>query len=217
MRPEPPRLRGLYLVTPRERDTGRLLELTGQGLQGGAVAVQYRAKDAAPAEALEQALALRALCDRHHAIFIVNDSVELAMLVGADGVHLGREDGDVAVARRAMPRGILGVSCYADPARAHEAVRSGADYVAIGSVFASTTKPGAVRAPLAAIGAARAAGAPVVAIGGITPVNAVQAIAAGAEMVAVIAAVFEAPDPRAAAAAFAKLFQERQPPSHVRA
>jgi thiamine-phosphate pyrophosphorylase len=217
MSAEPPRLRGLYLVTPRDRDTARLLTRTGLALEGGAAAVQYRAKDAAPADALEQALALRALCDRHGALFIVNDSVQLALEVDADGVHLGREDGDIAAARRVMPSGVLGVSCYAEPARAQEAVRCGADYVAIGSVFASTTKPDAIRAPLSALGAARAAGVPVVAIGGITPSNAAQAIAAGADMVAVIAAVYEAPDPRAAAAAFAKLFEERQPPLHVRA
>jgi thiamine-phosphate pyrophosphorylase len=211
-----PRWRGLYVITPRERDTRRLLERVGLALEGGAAAVQYRAKDAGPGEALEQALALRALCDRRGALFIVNDSVELAAAVDADGVHLGRDDGDVAAARRALPAGLVGVSCYADMARVKAAAAAGADYVAIGSVFPSTTKPQAVRAPLDLLGEARAAGRPVVAIGGITPGNAGQAIEAGADMLAVISAVFDAPDVRQAAAEFAKLFQERQPSLHVR-
>lgn len=216
MAAEPARLRGLYVITPRERDTGRLLQRVGLALEGGAAAVQYRAKDAVPQEALEQALALRALCDRHAALFIANDSAELAAAVGADGVHLGRDDGEIAPARAALPAGIVGVSCYADLARVHAAAGRGADYVAIGSVFASTTKPQAVRAPLALLAQARAAGVPVVAIGGITPDNAPQVIDAGADMVAVISAVFDAPDLRAAAAQFAKLFEERQPHLHVR-
>lgn len=210
------RLRGLYVITPRERDTTRLAGLVRASLEGGAAAVQYRAKDARPEEARAQAAVLRELCARHGALFIVNDSAALAAEVDAGGVHLGREDGDVGAARAAMPRGIVGVSCYADPQRALAAARAGADYVAIGSVFASATKPAAVRAPLAALGAARAAGIPVVAIGGITPANAGKAIDAGADMVAVIRAVFDAPDVRAAAAAIAKLFEERQPHSHVR-
>jgi thiamine-phosphate pyrophosphorylase len=216
MAAESRRLRGLYVVTPRERDTSRLLKLVGASLEGGAAAVQYRAKDAAASEALEQSLALRALCDRHGALFIVNDSAALAASVGADGVHLGRDDGEVAAARALLPTALIGVSCYDDPRRAHAAARAGAGYVAIGSVFASSTKPGAVRAPLEALGAARGAGVPVVAIGGITPGNAASAIAAGADMVAVISAVFDAPDVRLAARAFAQLFEERQPPLHVR-
>jgi thiamine-phosphate pyrophosphorylase len=139
--------------------------------------------------------------------FIVNDSVELALAVGADGVHLGRDDDDAREARRRMPRGLIGVSCYADLDRARAAAAAGADYVAIGSVFASSTKPHAVRAPRALLARAReVSGLPVVAIGGITPANAPQAIAAGADMLAVINAVFDAADPRAAATAFSRLF-----------
>lgn len=216
MTPEPGRLRGLYVITPRERDTARLVERVRASLEGGAAAVQYRAKDAPHDEALEQARALRALCARHGALFIVNDSARLAAAVGAHGVHLGRDDGEPSAARSLLPGGLVGVSCYADPGRAHAAARAGADYVAIGSVFASPTKPNAVRAPLEAIAAARAAGVPVVAIGGITPGNAGAAIAAGADMVAVISAVFDAPDIAAAARGFARLFEERQPSLHVR-
>ena len=210
------RLRGLYVLTPAEPDTAALVARVAASLQGGAAIVQFRAKEASAALALEQALALRALCDAHRALFIVNDSPRLAADVGADGVHLGREDGAVATARRLLPEGIVGISCYDQPARARQAAADGADYVAIGSLFASSTKPGAVRAPLGAVGEARAAGLPVAAIGGITADNARQAIAAGADMVAVIAAVFDAPDVRAAARRIADCFDSRNTALHVR-
>lgn len=213
---DPRRLRGLYVITPPEPDTGALVARVAASLEGGAALVQYRAKDAPPALALEQALALRALCDAHGALFIVNDSAALAADVGADGVHIGRDDGDIAAARRLLPEGVIGVSCYDRPERAREAAARGAGYVAIGSVFPSSTKPAAVRAPLAAIAAARAAGLPVAAIGGITADNAGAAIAAGADMVAVIAAVFDAPDVRAAARRIADCFDNGKNASHVR-
>jgi thiamine-phosphate pyrophosphorylase len=207
-----PRLRGLYAVTPGAADTGALLARVEAALAGGAAMIQYRAKDAPKELAIAQARRLIALCRDHGVPLIVNDSVELALEAGADGVHLGRDDGDAREARRRMPHAILGVSCYADPERARVAASAGADYVAIGSVFASSTKPGAVRAPLELLAHAReAAGLPVVAIGGITPANAPQAIAAGADMVAVINAVFDAPDVRAAAAQFARLFDTTTP------
>lgn len=210
------RLRGLYVLTPSEPDTSRLVTRVAASLAGGAGLVQYRAKDAPWALALEQSLALRALCDAHAATFIVNDSPRLAAEVGADGVHIGRDDGGVAAARALLPSGIVGVSCYDQPARAHAAAAQGADYVAIGSVFASTTKPHAPHVPLEALGQARAAGVPVVAIGGITAENAAAAIAAGADMVAVISAVFDAPDVRDAARRIADCFHPRNIASHVR-
>jgi len=207
-----PRLRGLYAVTPGIADTGVLVARVEAALAGGAAMIQYRAKDAPRELAIAQAKRLAALCRDHGVPLVVNDSVELALEAGADGVHLGRDDGDAREARRRMPHAILGVSCYADPERARAAAGAGADYVAIGSVFASGTKPGAVRAPLELLARAReAAGLPVVAIGGITPANAPQAIAAGADMVAVINAVFDAPDVRAAAAQFARLFDTTTP------
>lgn len=204
------RLRGLYAITPESRDTERLVALARQCLEGGAALLQYRGKGAPAGLALTQARQLAALCRAHDAVFIVNDSIELALAVQADGVHLGREDEDARHARIVFPEGILGVSCYADPQAAAAAAKAGADYVAIGSVFASSTKPAAPLAPLGAIARARAAsGLPVAAIGGITPDNAAEAIAAGADMVAVISAVFAAPDVRAAARAFARLFDSR--------
>jgi thiamine-phosphate pyrophosphorylase len=203
------RLRGLYAVSPETRDTARLVALVGECLAGGAALVQYRAKGAAPELALEQAGALAAACRSQGALLIVNDSVELALAAGADGVHLGRDDADVRAARAALPGKIIGVSCYDDARLARAAREAGADYVAIGSVFASPTKPDAVRAPLETLAAAKSiSGLPVAAIGGITAGNAARVIAAGADMVAVISAVFDAADVRAASRAFARLFEE---------
>jgi len=201
------RLRGLYAVTPGIADTAVLIARVDAALAGGAALVQYRAKDIPAALALEQARAIVAVCRGHGAPLIVNDSLDLAIACGADGVHLGRDDVAPAEARRRMPHGVIGVSCYADPARAREAARAGADYVAIGSVFASPTKPGAVHAPLDLLAEARERShLPVCAIGGITPENAARAIDAGADMIAVVSALFDAPDVRAAAAALARLF-----------
>lgn len=211
-------LRGLYAITPETSDTESLLARTRLALEGGARLVQYRAKAIDAALALEQARELRSRCRDHGALFIVNDSLELARAVGADGVHLGRGDMDAARARALWPAALIGVSCYADPQLARQAAAAGADYVAIGSLFASSTKPSAVRAPLPAIAqAARLSGLPVAAIGGITRDNAAAAIAAGADMLAVISALFEAPDVRAAARWFSQRFDELEARRDVRA
>lgn len=202
-------LRGLYAITPECADTERLLAQAAACLAAGPAILQYRAKAADPALRLEQARRLAALCRGTRTLFVVNDSLELALAVGADGAHLGREDGDLRAARRALGGRLLGVSCYDDPRRAAAAAEAGADYVAIGSVFASATKPGAVRARLGLLAEARAAsGLPVAAIGGITADNAAAAIAAGADLVAVVSAIFGAGDVTAAARAIARLFDD---------
>jgi len=201
------RLRGLYAITPESADTDALAAAVAACLEGGAALVQYRAKQAHAALALEQARRLAGLCHAHGVPLIVNDSVDLALASGADGVHLGRGDSGAREARARWPEGIIGVSCYADAERARAAAADGADYVAVGALFASDTKPAAVRAPLELIARARqASGLPVAAIGGITPDNARAVLAAGADMVAVISAVFGAPDVRAAARAISGLF-----------
>jgi thiamine-phosphate pyrophosphorylase len=213
MTPEIPRLRGLYAITPAIADTDLLVARVRAAVEGGAALVQYRAKDASPGLVLVQARALAALCRAAGVLLIVNDSLELAAAVGADGVHLGRDDAGVREARIALPGAIIGASCYADPERARAAAMAGADYVAVGSVFASATKPGAVRAPLEVIARARAAsgGLPVAAIGGIDAENAGAAVDAGADMLAVISAVFDAPDVRAAARSIARLYDNTSP------
>lgn len=212
------RLRGLYAVTPEMQDTARLVTMVEECIAGGARLVQYRAKGAGAALALEQARRIAAACRAGGVPMIVNDSVELALEAGADGVHLGREDMDPRRARAALPGKIVGVSCYADPHLARGAALAGADYVAIGSMFPSTTKPHAVRASLEALGLARSgSGLPVAAIGGIDVGNAARAVAAGADMVAVISALFDAADVRGAARAFARLFDATPSvSSHVR-
>ncbi|HUP96510.1 MAG TPA: thiamine phosphate synthase [Usitatibacter sp.] len=202
------RLRGLYAVTPDLEDTELLARRVEACLAGGAALVQYRAKTIAPDLALRQARRLVEICHARGVPLFVNDSVELAAASNADGVHLGREDGDARAARRILPRGIIGVSCYADPSRARAAAEAGADYVAVGSMFASGTKPAAVRAPLDLVARMREdSGLPVAAIGGITPGNAAEVIAAGADMVAVIGGVFDAADVTAASRSIARLFE----------
>ena len=200
---------GLYAVTPDEPDTARLTLLVRAAIRGGARAIQYRNKAAAPALRAAQARAIVAACRGEGALCIVNDDVRLARDVGADGVHVGEDDGDLTAARALVGDAIVGVSCYGDLARAQRAVSSGADYVAFGSFFASPVKPHARRADVALIAGARSLGVPIVAIGGITPENAPVLIAAGVDAVAVISAVFASGDPasvEAAATRFAALF-----------
>jgi len=195
-------------VTPYQPDTATLLQQVEQALQGGVRLLQYRNKTAAAPLRREQATRLLALCRKFGAKLIINDDLVLALAIGADGAHLGREDGDLAAARLALgPDKLLGVSCYDDLSRAREAARSGADYVAFGSFFASSTKPGAVRASLDLLLQARAElDLPIAAIGGINVANAPQLIAHGADLLAVITDLFEAPDIGARVAAYDALF-----------
>lgn len=206
-----PRLpRGLYAITPGEMpDFGRLLEMIGQCLAGGARTVQFRDKGTDHVRRREQALAISALCRRHDAAFVVNDDLALALEVGADGVHLGGSDLPCAEARRQAGTGLLiGVSCYDSVSSARAAIAAGASYVAFGSAFPSPTKPDAVSATLPLYRRAAAElGVPVVAIGGITPANAPGLISAGCHAVAVISSLFGAADIRAQARAFSGLFE----------
>jgi len=190
-------VRGLYAITP---EGPGLLEKVRAALEGGIALLQYRRKSGARAEAD----AIMQLAKRFHVPVIINDDVELAVAVGADGAHLGRDDGDLSSARRKLEGKLLGASCYDRLELARAAVASGADYVAFGSVFASPTKPGAVRAPLSLF--KNDLGVPKCAIGGITLENAPQVIAAGADLLAVITDLFDAPDIAARARAYAKLF-----------
>ena len=201
------RLRGLYAVTP-EHPGPDLAEQVGLAIAGGARVIQYRDKSSDRARRLAQAGALRVLCRAAGVVLIVNDDPDLAAAVGADGVHLGRDDGDPAQVRRRLgPRAIIGVSCYNHLGLGLAAQEAGADYIAFGSFFPSVTKPGAVRAEPDLLRQARAAlRLPLVAIGGITPQNGAALIAAGADLLAVVSGVFAGPDPKAAAAAYTQLF-----------
>ena len=201
-------LEGLYALTPDGADTDGLLARLEQALAGGVRLVQYRNKEADAALKRSQAGALLALCRRYGARLIINDDWRLALEIDADGAHLGRDDGDPAQARAALGGKLLGISCYAELERARWAARLGADYAAFGAVFPSATKPQAVRAPLELLGRARRElGLPVAAIGGITLENAPLVVAAGASMLAVISDLFAAPDIRARARAYGRLFR----------
>jgi thiamine-phosphate pyrophosphorylase len=201
-------LRGLYVITPEASDVAGQIARVGAALSGGARILQYRDKSGDAARQRETARALRALTRERGALFIVNDSVPLALAVDADGVHLGGDDGDLLAAREALGEDrILGASCYADFSRARAAARAGADYVAFGAVFASPTKPDAVRAGLELFGRCRdELGVPACAIGGITRENAASVVAAGADMLAVISDIFQAGD-AAAIEARARAYQ----------
>ena len=201
-------IHGLYAVTPDISDTNVLLRRVRLALQGGAQVLQYRNKTADAALKLAQAQALGQLAREFKTTFIVNDDAQLAAQVDADGVHLGGEDGSVAAARALLGSSrIIGVSCYNRLSLAHEAVRQGADYVAFGAFFSSSVKPGAVKADLALLQAAREElDVPIVAIGGITLQNAASLIETGAEAVAVITALWNAPDIEASAHGFSTLF-----------
>jgi thiamine-phosphate pyrophosphorylase len=194
-------IRGVYAVTPDSTDTHKLLALTTAALQGGVRVVQYRNKLASRTAMLGQVRALKDACSSYGAALIVNDYIDTALAGGADGVHLGKEDRSCAEARSALgPDKIIGISCYDDIDNARKAVAVGADYVAFGSFFPSRVKPGAVRAPVDLLTRAKAElEVPIVAIGGITAENAGALVRAGADAVAVISALFDAPDVAAAA------------------
>ena len=198
---------GLYAITPDETDTAELLRKVRLALLGGARVVQYRNKVADVALRLKQAEALRELTREFAVSLIINDDAALAQQVAADGVHLGGADGSVAEARAVLGGSkLIGVSCYNRLALAHEAVSLGADYVAFGSFFASTVKPDAVAATLDLLRQARRELAvPLVAIGGITVHNGAQLLEAGANALAVISAIFAAPDIQRAARQFSNL------------
>jgi len=202
------RLRGVYAVTPDDALAPRLSALVAEALAGGVRLVQYRNKSAPAPLRRAQAADLLRLCRASEARLIVNDDLALALEIGADGVHLGRADGDISAARAALgPQKILGVSCYADLALAAAAAQAGADYLAFGSMYASATKPNAPRAPLALLGEARRRFAlPIAAIGGIALENAAQTIAAGADLLAVISDLFDASDITTQAREYQRLF-----------
>ncbi len=200
-------LRGLYLLTPDEPDTQRLVARVADVIAEGAVLLQYRNKTADAALRRRQAQALLPLCDAHGVGLVINDDWQLAADIGAAGAHLGETDGGLVEARRVLGHdALIGASCYNRLELAVAARSAGADYVAFGAFFDSGTKPAARRAPLALLGQARALGLPTVAIGGITPDNARTLLAAGADLLAVLGAVFDAANPAAAARALVSCF-----------
>ncbi len=203
-------VKGLYAITPDSTDRDALLIKVEAALLGGVRIVQYRNKRSTLnlRQHLETASALAKLCRQYQAIFIVNDDANLALNIGADGVHLGKDDGDIASARKLLGKeAIIGVSCYDNLSRALQAQEQGANYVAFGAMFSSSTKPDAPRATLELLREGKAQlNIPIVAIGGITLHNAADVVDAGADALAVINALFDAPDIQKAAKQFSELF-----------
>jgi thiamine-phosphate pyrophosphorylase len=205
-------LRGLYAVTPDDRLLARLSALVEAALEGGARLIQYRNKQAPAPLRRAQAAELLRICRAYGGKLIVNDDVWLAIEIGADGAHVGQGDlpgGDLATAREALgPKRLLGVSCYNDLGRVEAAAKVCADYIGIGSMFPSATKPSAARATLETLSEVRRRfDLPVAAIGGINVGNASQVIDAGADMLAVVSDLFNAMDIRRRAGEFQKLFE----------
>ncbi len=202
--------RGLYLLTPDEPDTERLLARLRPALAAGVALLQYRNKAADAILRRQQALAVLSLCREFALPLVINDDWRLAAEIGAAGVHLGEHDGDLPAARTVLgPAAIIGMSCYDDIARAERAAAEGASYLAFGAFFPSGTKPLARRADPALLAAAARFGLPRVAIGGISPDNGASLVAAGADLLAVIGAVFDAPDPAVAVRAFHSCFEAK--------
>ena len=202
-----PSLHGLYLITPDEADTARLLARVAPPLDAGIALLQYRNKTAGTALKLAQATALQALCAQAGVPLVVNDDVALAASVGAAGVHLGEDDGDIAAARERLgEHAIVGASCYDERALAERAVAAGASYVAFGAFFPTTTKATTRRATPQLLRDAQPLGVPLAAIGGITPANACPLVEAGADLIAVVSGVFDAADPLGAIRAYNACF-----------
>ncbi len=203
-------LHGLYAITGTPlATTQQLVAQVSSAIEGGARTVQYRDKSDDQKRRRKQAGALRALCQQRGTLFIINDDIELTLAVEADGVHLGKDDGSLAQARQQLGNRIIGVSCYNDWPRAEAAQTAGADYVAFGAFFPSSTKPDAPRATVDLLEKARAElTIPCVAIGGITPANGGPLVQAGANMLAVVDGIFGQDDIARAARRYAELFNE---------
>lgn len=200
----------IYLVTDDGCLQGReLLDCVREALEGGVTLVQYRAKTASSAEMYNEALQLKALCDSFKVPLIINDRLDIAMAVGAAGVHLGQDDLPCAAARRILGEEyLIGVSAH-NPAEAKAALQSGADYLGCGAVFGTATKADVKKLGtdgLAAI--CKAKGLPVVGIGGVTADNYREVRAAGADGAAIVSGILAQPDIRATVEAIAKVSQE---------
>lgn len=210
----PSQLSGIYVITDAALCAQRGLEsCVRDALLGGAKLVQYRDKSHDARRRLQEGRLLAALCREHHALLIINDDVQLARECDAHGVHLGRDDADMDSARRTLgDSAVIGISCYNDLALAEQAAASGADYLAFGSVFPSAVKPDAVRASLQLLQQAQRFGLPLCAIGGINARNIDEVARAGADMAAVISAVFGADDVTASTRALRKSFERARNP-----
>ena len=202
-------LKGLYAITDEnlipEKHFNQIVE---SALQGGAKIIQYRDKSNDQEKRLHQATILQSLCQKYKSLCIINDDIELAKEINADGVHLGKDDNSIAEARRVLGNdAIIGVSCYNDLSLAIDAERNSADYVAFGAIFPSPTKPNAAVADLDIISNAKSKlSIPICVIGGITEINIHQVVEHGSDMAAVISSLFSVNDTKDTAATFSSHF-----------
>jgi thiamine-phosphate pyrophosphorylase len=185
-------LNGLYAITDPELMKEDFIIKAEQAIFGGIKLLQYRNKSASPEKQEEQARALSKLCKKNNVLFIINDNVELAVKINADGVHLGQTDTNIQIARKQLGQNkIIGITCNNQVELAQVAQAQGADYVAFGRFFNSQTKPSAPQAEVSLLHSARKLiTIPIVAIGGITPQSAPLLLNAGANMLAVIHSIF---------------------------
>lgn len=200
----------IYLVTDDGCLQGRaLIDCVCEALEGGVTLVQYRAKTASSAEMYAEAMQLKALCDSFNVPLIINDRLDIAMAVGAAGVHLGQDDLPCAAARKILGEDyIIGVSAH-NPAEAKAALQSGADYLGCGAVFGTATKADVKKLGTEGLTAiCREKGLPVVGIGGVTADNYREVRAAGADGAAIVSGILAQPDIRATVRAIAKISQE---------
>ncbi|MCU7813212.1 MAG: thiamine phosphate synthase [Candidatus Thiodiazotropha sp. (ex Notomyrtea botanica)] len=206
-------LQGLYAITDSSLcPDNSLVDQVAQALHGGCRIIQYRDKRLDKVEKRSLAKQLMDLCKHHQALLIINDDVNLAQSVGANGVHLGREDADLSHARIQLGEAaIIGISCYNRLDLAHKAAQAGADYVAFGRFFPSLTKPHAIQATPELLRQAKTTlTLPLVAIGGITPENGAPLIEAGADMLAVVHGIFGQADIRVACQKLTTLFEPKE-------
>jgi thiamine-phosphate pyrophosphorylase len=200
---------GLYAITQTDGKTdATIIQEVSSVIKGGACVIQYRNKQSTtPTAKVDLAKQLLVICKTYNIPLVINDDAELALNIGADGVHLGKHDGDISACRELLgPEAIIGVSCYDDINAALKAEAQGADYVAFGRFFASSSKPLASPAhSKTLVQAKKQINLPIVAIGGILPENGAQLLDEGADVLAVIGGLFEK-DPETSAQAYLKLF-----------
>lgn len=200
----------VYAVTDRAW-VGKmsLYQQVEAALQNGATCIQLREKELDDADFLAEAQEMAALCRRYHVPFIINDNVDIAIACHADGVHVGQEDMAASdVRKRVGDQMMIGVSAHTVE-EALEAVRNGADYLGLGAVFSTSTKTDAGAMSFDTLKAiCDAVEIPTVAIGGISPANIMQLAGSGVDGVAVVSAIFGAPDPGQATAQLVELSQK---------
>lgn len=197
---------GLYAITQTDgKSSETIIQEVYSVIKGGVSVIQYRDKN--PVDALYLAKEILAVCKRHQVPLIINDDADFANSIGADGVHIGKDDGGVVVARKILgSKAIIGISCYDDINIALKAEAQGVDYVAFGRFFPSSSKPLALPAHTKTLNQAKKRiNVPIVAIGGILPENGGELLDAGADVLAVIGGIFEH-NPIQSTKAYMKLF-----------